>query len=574
MTAFHAPWSCRHSPGRGGGGSRVFASPDDAQVTLRAALLTSGPTVPRWLAQGIARAETERLLRVVGNVALDSAEAEAAHGWLAAAAHAAQRRLEGLDDPAVDALWARVPWRAVRRGDPLAPGERTPDICLDTGVPAWRAREAPSRLGTLSIEVCGVPGDLGLHLGLVERCLHLRVVLRARQASFLLAEARLAPPERWSLRAARTRAERAWTILLAKALRRLERNDLPAARHAPPEPPATPGPGALAAYAWRRCHDAALGRWWAWTPERAWLAHLNWFLAYRTDPARFIREGASASTEGLRFLLPPHGHSWADPCVFTKDGVDHLFFEDWQVDLDRGTIGWMRREGATFGPAETVLIEGHHLSYPCVFEAEGEVFMVPESAADGTVSLYAAREFPRRWRRDTVLLEGQPASDATLHRADDGRWWMFVMLGPDRQHELHAYWAERVRGPWHPHALNPVKLDARSARPAGKLFRRGGRWIRPAQDCSVSYGGALTLNHLVALTPERFEERALRHLAPPWPGDFPGLHTLAHGAGLEVIDGRVRGTPACRFPFLATSDPPARAWPGAAALLPRPRAAR
>ena len=49
-----------------------------------------------------------------------------------------------------------------------------------------------------------------------------------------------------------------------------------------------------------------------------------------------------------------------------------------------------------------------------------------------------------------------------------------------RQQELSIYWADRIRGPWRPHALNPVKLDARSSRPAGALFRRDGKWIRPA----------------------------------------------------------------------------------------------
>jgi hypothetical protein len=148
---------------------------------------------------------------------------------------------------------------------------------------------------------------------------------------------------------------------------------------------------------------------------------------------------------------------------------------------------------------------------------------------------------------------------------------------------LHAYWAERIRGPWIGHAQNPVKLDARSSRPAGKLFRRNGRWIRPAQDCSATYGGAIALNELAHLTPEAYEERMIERLAPPWPGENLGMHTLAHSEGLEVIDGRVRGTPACRFPFTrdwapaqpaATSSRAGPAWPAAAARLPRPRAAR
>jgi hypothetical protein len=407
----------------------------------------------------------------------------------------------------------------------------------------------PPRPGEVTIEFAGAPGMRGLIRALVRRRFEAAAVLRCGSERRILARAQLAPPDRESLAAWRPAAERAASHLLAQARRGLELGDLPAGAPLPADPPAV-DLRALAGYAWRRCRDSARGRWFALDPARGRLAESNWFLAYRTDPSRFVSAGGPLALDDLRLLLPPEGHAWADPCVFTRDGVEHLFFEDWSLERGRGAIGWMSYDGTRFGAPETVLAEGHHLSYPFVFEAEGQVLMIPESAADGTVSLYEAHDFPRRWRRACVLLDAEPASDATVHRADDGRWWMFVAMGPNsRHHELHAYWAERIRGPWFPHARNPLKLDARSARPAGRLFLRGGRWMRPAQDCGPRYGSAIVLNELVRLTPEDFEERVVERLAPPWPGENLGMHTLAHGRGLEVVDGRVRGVPRRRFPF-------------------------
>ncbi|MBL7406346.1 formyl transferase, partial [Escherichia coli] len=68
-----------------------------------------------------------------------------------------------------------------------------------------------------------------------------------------------------------------------------------------------------------------------------------------------------------------------------------------------------------------------HLSYPFVFEADGQVWMIPESHASGTIDLYRATDFPRGWVHEAVLLDGVVAGDATLLQ-HGGRWWMFATV--------------------------------------------------------------------------------------------------------------------------------------------------
>jgi hypothetical protein len=55
--------------------------------------------------------------------------------------------------------------------------------------------------------------------------------------------------------------------------------------------------------------------------------------------------------------------------------------------------------GTVYAP-QRVLEEPHHLSYPFVFEQDGQIWMIPESGAARNVSLYRAVEFPHRWTRE------------------------------------------------------------------------------------------------------------------------------------------------------------------------------
>jgi hypothetical protein len=115
---------------------------------------------------------------------------------------------------------------------------------------------------------------------------------------------------------------------------------------------------------------------------------------------------------------------------------------------------------------------------------------------------------------------------------------LFCTLQDDHPNErLHLFYSAALTGEWRAHPQSPVKCDLASARPAGAILMVDGHPVRPAQNCSVTYGGALTLNRITCLTPERFEETSLAALLPQAPyGD--GIHTLAAAGEFTVIDGK------------------------------------
>ena len=138
-----------------------------------------------------------------------------------------------------------------------------------------------------------------------------------------------------------------------------------------------------------------------------------------------------------------------------------------------------------------------------------------------------------------MLLSGVNARDSTLAQID-GRWWLFTCIarpGAARNLELHLFHASSPRGPWLPHAQNPVVADARYARPAGKLFQRDGRWFRPAQDCSGSYGRRMSIREIELLNPLEYQEREFRAIEPNWAAGLTGTHTWNVAGNLAVTDG-------------------------------------
>ena len=192
-------------------------------------------------------------------------------------------------------------------------------------------------------------------------------------------------------------------------------------------------------------------------------------------------------------------------------------------------------------PPQPVLSLPVHVSYPFLFEDEGRVYCIPEMFQSGGVHLFEALDYPVRWRYVATLLEGFPAVDPTVIR-HGGRLWLLCTSGETRvlaRSALYVWWATRLTGPWIPHARNPVKYDVRSARPAGTPFEHAGHLIRPAQDCSETYGGAVSLNRVTRLTPEEYEEETATVVRPDPVGPYPaGLHTLSAFDDWTLIDGK------------------------------------
>jgi hypothetical protein len=260
----------------------------------------------------------------------------------------------------------------------------------------------------------------------------------------------------------------------------------------------------------------------------------QWFVAYRVDDGI---DPVDPDLNGFSSLESPDGHFFADPFPIEFQGRNYVFFEDFVYAEKRAVISVVELREDAPSPPRVALACDYHLSYPFLFRMGEEVFMIPETASNRTVELYRALEFPDRWEKSRVLLSGIAAYDATIIE-HEARLWLFASVedrGSRGWDELAIFSASSLEGPWQPHPRNPVVADIRSARPAGQIFRDGGRLIRPAQDCAGRYGHAIVFKEIGVLTETDYRERAL--------GDSTMLrgawrtHSYNAAGGYAVVDG-------------------------------------
>jgi len=232
----------------------------------------------------------------------------------------------------------------------------------------------------------------------------------------------------------------------------------------------------------------------------------------------------------------------ADPFGIERDGMRYVFVEHYDYRSRHGTIECLAygSDGALIRRA-LVLAEPWHLSYPFVFEHGAETYMLPEAHRSGGLTLYRATDFPWRWEEAGAIELDHVAIDATpiFH---DGLWWLFYSAadrGPaSKTGALFAAWAERIDGPWTPHAENPIRLGADGSRPGGTPVMLDGGLVLPVQDCRLTYGGAVRPLAIHRLSPSLFEAEAGEPIGAP-AGFAPfdaGFHTLSAMGSATLVD--------------------------------------
>jgi hypothetical protein len=300
---------------------------------------------------------------------------------------------------------------------------------------------------------------------------------------------------------------------------------------------AVPAPPSGEALTWQ---DAVRALGWAISHKyHSLFRHAQWNIGIIPAPISGILEGGRIPKVNYLEITEGRSRFRADPFGLGHDGELTVLYEDFDYRTNKGTIQCGRlMEGNRLSDVRQVFDMPFHMSYPYIFTSQGEIYCVPESGRDRRAGLYRAVQFPEVWEKVCDLVENMAATDATVFFYGE-RWWVACT---DRDHDpdlnLFLWYADRLEGPWFPHAVNPVKTDVRSARPAGTPFLYQGKLYRPAQDCSVRYGGRTLVNLVHALTPTEFREEPVAVVEPPANGSFSeGLHTLCSVGDITIVDG-------------------------------------
>ncbi|MGV3580072.1 glucosamine inositolphosphorylceramide transferase family protein [Brevundimonas sp.] len=238
----------------------------------------------------------------------------------------------------------------------------------------------------------------------------------------------------------------------------------------------------------------------------------------------------------------------ADPFGIAREGLVTVFAEHFDYRSRRGEIRYFQYDDDILVGQGVAIAEPFHLSYPQLIEDGGELYMLPEGYKSGGLTLYRCVRFPDQWEPAHRILD-VPAIDATVVK-HGGKWWMFHALpGPaDRaMRELHVAQADSLIGPWTPHAANPVRSGFHASRPGGTAYEVDGVLHLPVQDCAGTYGAAINLLRIDALTPETFQAAVVRRFdaGDLLDGYADGFHTLSGHGDVTCIDVKgIRRSPA------------------------------
>src|ERR1700682_2139265 len=158
----------------------------------------------------------------------------------------------------------------------------------------------------------------------------------------------------------------------------------------------------------------------------------------------------------------------ADPFMVRSGKLWYMFFEIMNRERQKGEVGLATSSDcATWKYKKVVLREPYHLSYPCIFQWQGEFFMIPETLEADAIRLYRADPFPERWTFLAELVQGKFADSTIFHFRN--KWWMFTCPRPYDHDILCLYMADKLTGPWREHPKSPIiSGDERKARPGGR----------------------------------------------------------------------------------------------------------
>ncbi|MEA3320214.1 MAG: hypothetical protein U9Q88_09320 [Bacillota bacterium] len=236
---------------------------------------------------------------------------------------------------------------------------------------------------------------------------------------------------------------------------------------------------------------------------------------------------------------------YADPFGLQDEDGIHILMEEVDHRVVKGFISGVKMKG---GPQKKDQLDWDHslfkleshMSYPYLIKFEGENYCIPETSETKEVAVY--KVINGKLKKEKTIIKDFAAVDSTIVH-HNGFWWLFCTKadsGPQSDNsELHIFFAKELFGEWNPHLANPVKVDVRSSRPAGTPFLFENVLIRPAQDCSETYGGRIILNQVTTLTIDKFEEVAISPIEPREDSLYPdGVHTISTIGDMTIFDGK------------------------------------
>lgn len=232
-------------------------------------------------------------------------------------------------------------------------------------------------------------------------------------------------------------------------------------------------------------------------------------------------------------LEAENGYWYADPMLFQYKGDRYLFTEAFNEIFQIGYLAVSKYVDGKFTKPTLIMKRFCHLSYPCVFEYEDNIYMIPETGQNGTLELWKAEDDLFHWKKDAILLKHVRFADNTvLNRNGKLLLFSYWEIGEFSTHvyELNLK-LKKVR------LIEKVKHDSNQFRPGGFFYEEGNKLYRPVQYNVNSYGERIIIKEVLSVTP--FVEKTVKEIiADEYGNQWKGMstHTYAKMNDLTAVD--------------------------------------
>jgi len=240
-------------------------------------------------------------------------------------------------------------------------------------------------------------------------------------------------------------------------------------------------------------------------------------------------------------MKPKASDFWADPFLWERDGKTYCFYEHFCGASLTGHIQVGEIQGDQMIVLGDALKTDIHLSFPFLFEHDDELYMMPETCAAKRIEIWRCTSFPLKWELHSIALEGEIAADSMILKHEN-KWWLFTNMATDVYadycSELHIF---QIDGPElntiTPHKFNPVSMDSRSARNAGRFHSIDGNLYRPSQDNAFGqYGFGLNIMKVEELSLDAYRETLVRRIDPKFDSNTIACHHFDANGDRFIID--------------------------------------
>lgn len=228
---------------------------------------------------------------------------------------------------------------------------------------------------------------------------------------------------------------------------------------------------------------------------------------------------------------------FADPFILDvrndeiKVLVEEFVYKDWKGRISLLTID---KHSFCLKSTETLLELESHLSFPFIYREKGEIYVIPENSASGSLSAY--KYIGGELHKCNKLIN-EPVIDPVVIKINDRYFLLGSILGKNENSDLFIWESDRLLGSYKMTGYCPVLNNMpECARRGGDFFDFRGKTYSAVQNCRYNYGESLNICNVKKISGSELDEQIITILHPDSRYKY-GLHTFNMFDDLCVVDG-------------------------------------